>query len=105
MIDPKDGALIREILAWCNEHPDDAEERRLPVRQFKSMRDLGFPLSDDQRSWVKSVYERLFDKPVYENLVSSGRAPRGREVPDPPVLQRENLPKKPPTRRKEDEDD
>jgi hypothetical protein len=53
-------------------------------------------LSEKQRGWLRGVYEKLFQAPVYENLVSSGKVPRGREVPTPIVLQ--NLPKKPPGR-------
>jgi len=54
-------------------------------------------LSDKQRAWVKSVYERVFEQPVYENLVSRGLVPRGREVATPEVLK--NLPLKPPRRK------
>lgn len=57
-------------------------------------------LTERQRAWAAAVRERV--APQYENLVSSGRAPRGREVPTPTVLQ--NLPKRPPTRRKNDDD-
>lgn len=52
-------------------------------------------LSEKQRTWAKSIV----DEPEYENLVSSGKVPRGREVPTPPVLQ--NLPKRPPPRKVE----
>jgi len=47
-------------------------------------------LSPKQLTWVKNVV----GVPEYENLVSEGRVPRGKEVPPPPALQ--NLPKKPP---------
>jgi hypothetical protein len=50
-------------------------------------------LSQKQRDWVL----RVLDVPVYENLVSAGKVPRGREVVTPTVLL--NRPLKPPTRR------
>src|SRR5208337_4401506 len=56
-------------------------------------------LTDKQRTWVMSAHERI--GPEYENLVSLGLGPRGREVETPAVQL--NLPKKPPTRRREDE--
>ena len=59
----------------------------------------GTALSDKQRKWLAGVYERVTGEPQYENLVSSGRVPRGREVETPAVLQ--NLPKRPPGRRVE----
>jgi hypothetical protein len=55
-------------------------------------------LTGKQRQWVTSAHERFV--PQYENLVSRGLVPRGREVPTPSVLQ--NLPKRPPLRRKEE---
>jgi hypothetical protein len=55
-------------------------------------------LKDKQRSWVKGV----LGVPEYENLITSGKAPRGREVPTIEALKPENLPKRPPTRRRED---
>lgn len=51
-------------------------------------------LSEKQRAWAKG----LLDEPEYKNLVSSGLVPRGRPVPTPPVLQRQNLPLRPPKR-------
>lgn len=53
-------------------------------------------LTAKQRDWAKTVAERV-GAVGYDNLVSSGRVPRGREVPTPAVLQR--LPLKPPGRR------
>ena len=49
-------------------------------------------LTDKQRSWAAGARDRIV--PQYENLVSRGLVPRGREVPTPPILQ--NLPKRPP---------
>lgn len=56
-------------------------------------------LTERQRSWAAAVRERV--APQYQNLISSGAAPRGREVPTPAILQ--NLPKRPPPRRRDDE--
>lgn len=95
----EDERMLLAVLTWCGDNPDAAEERKIPEREFQSMLDRGFGLSDKQRAWVESIYERLFDVPKYENLVSSGKVPRGREVPTPLVLQ--NLPKRPPPRRSE----
>ena len=52
-------------------------------------------LTGPRQSWVKKVHDRIV--PQYENLMSRGLVPRGREVPTPKVLQ--NLPTRPPTRR------
>jgi len=49
-------------------------------------------LSDRQRAWVKATLERVV--PQYENLVSRGLVPRGKEVPTPEVLKK--LPMRPP---------
>jgi hypothetical protein len=56
-------------------------------------------LSGKQRDWVKQVAERF--APTYENLVSSGKVPRGAEVPEPEVLK--HRPLKPPPRRTEED--
>lgn len=55
-------------------------------------------LSQAQRAWVRKTIRA--HEPTYENLVSSGRVPRGAEVPTPPALQ--HLPKRPPHRRHEE---
>ncbi len=57
------------------------------------------PLSSRQRAWVKATLagEKYDAPPEYENLVSSGRVPRGREVPEPEALK--HRPLKPPQRR------
>jgi hypothetical protein len=52
-------------------------------------------LSVRQRQWASEVLESF--EPSYENAVSNGKVPRGREVPTPAVLQ--NLPKYPPGRK------
>jgi hypothetical protein len=65
-------------------------------RKFSGMLSNGYALSLKQHEWVADVYAKYFGEPVYQNLISTGRVPRGREVPTPPVLQ--NLPLKPPGR-------
>jgi hypothetical protein len=60
------------------------------------------PLTKKQRDWAKAVLNGdKFEPDADEclNLWSSGKVPRGREVPDPPMLRRENLPLKPPRRK------
>lgn len=90
----EDERMLRALLA---ESPDIDDEERFNAPAFRDMLSDGKALSEKQRSWLTGTYERICGVPQYENLVSSGKAPRGREVPTPPVLQ--NLPKKPPTRR------
>jgi hypothetical protein len=97
---PEDERMLRALLA---EVEDDDEEQRFRVGPFRDMLARGRPLSDKQRSWLRSTYERVCGEPTYENLASSGRLCRGREVPTPTVLQ--NLPKKPPTRGVDDDDE
>jgi hypothetical protein len=55
-------------------------------------------LTEKQREWVTRVHARIV--PQYANLVSRGLVPRGREVPTPPALQ--NLPKRPPMKKREE---
>lgn len=58
-----------------------------------------FPeLTSKQRAWAEREAGEGSDE-TYENLWSSGKVPRGREVPLPEVLK--VLPKKPPPRRRE----
>lgn len=52
-------------------------------------------LSPRQRSWVQDRFEQLV--PEYENLVSAGKVPRGREV----ELMVRDKPLRPPPRRAE----
>ena len=54
-------------------------------------------LSQRQRVWTNDVLDRSEERTA--NLVSRGLVKRGREVPLPEVLKRENLPMKPPGRR------
>jgi hypothetical protein len=101
----KSDQMLIEILAWCDDHPEAAEARKIPERQFRDMVAKGRPLSDVQASWVRCIHERLFDVPVYENAFSAGRVPRGEALatPIPEVLKRP-LPKRPPVRIRKEED-
>ncbi len=58
-----------------------------------------YPLSAKQRAWARAVLvgEKYEPEEEYLNLWSSGKVPKGRDVPTPEVLK--NLPKKPPPRR------
>lgn len=52
-------------------------------------------LTTKQREIVTKAHERFH--PVYENLVSEGKVPRGREVPEPEALRHKPL--RPPSMR------
>jgi hypothetical protein len=93
--------MLNELL---NDHAD--ELTGWETEAFADMRldltghvdHLDWELSPKQRDSVRAAYERI--KPQYENLVSRGLVPRGREVPTPAVLQ--HLPKRPPVRKREE---
>lgn len=97
-----DFSMLRQLVAKAtelDELDDDESEFLFPEnarRAFREMLDRGRPLSDRQRAWVRGVYEKVFDTPTYENEVSAGKVPRGREV----VLLVDAMPKplKPPRR-------
>jgi len=90
-MNPEDARMLRELLSL------EEDEERFNVKAFQDMLDRDRPLSPKQRTWVRGVYENIIGEPQYENLISSGKAPRGKEVPTPEVLR--NLPKRPPTRK------
>lgn len=95
-MDIEDQALLETLLAWSREHDEDGEKfSRAP---FEDMLARDFPrLTDKQRAWAKGLLERYAGGPsTYENLWSSGKVPRGKDVPTPEVLR--NLPLKPPGR-------
>jgi hypothetical protein len=64
---------------------------------FEEMAALGKDLTAKQRGWAQAALrgDRYEAEPEYENLVSSGRCPRGREV----ELMVKDKPLKPPSRR------
>jgi hypothetical protein len=71
--------------------------------QFKVDR---YPLSKKQRAWARAILDGdKYDPEPDEcqNLWSSGKVPKGNDVPTPAVLL--NLPKKPPMRPRPADDD
>jgi hypothetical protein len=107
--DNEDLALLAKTIKKGEEllEEDDGRVSQIAVDAFKDMyarltERFVTRLSDKQRAWAKSVWRQISDdEPEYENLISNGLCPRGKEVPTPSVLQ--NLPKKPPPRRQETE--
>lgn len=94
---------LRACIEWAFDHGADDDSEVAPwLFAFRSMLmalDDGrlVALTEKQRSWVHGVYEKVFDEPIYLNLVSAGRVPLGKPVELPEVLKK--LPLKPPTRR------
>ena len=93
-------AMIDAILAWCEVNVDEAEARQIPEGSFRDMLDKGYPLKEKQVSWVKGIYEKLFDVPTYLNEFSAGNVPLGTALRTPvPEVLKGPLPLKPPGRR------
>ena len=98
--------MLRELCAKADEYDELEEGAHLeyPERHreaFRSMLDRMenaklYQLSESQRGYVRGVYERVFQMPVYENLVSEGKVPRGKEVKL--LIDEMPKPKKPPGR-------
>jgi len=104
-----DLSMLSELLDHHSDELSETEveafaDMRFDLQAYGGMEIPSAPkyhqLTDRQRQWVTAVHERLV--PAYENLVSRGLVPRGREVPEPEVLK--NRPLKPPTRRRSDDD-
>jgi hypothetical protein len=101
----EDLKTLNAILTYADEQEDDEKVSEKEADAFRSMHQLlveGFreELTEKQRKWARGVAARIRGEeaePEYENLISNGLCPRGREVPTPAVLQ--NLPKRPPPRR------
>lgn len=92
----EDLALLDKILEFAL--PEDQREAFTEMRrEVKAGRRER--LSGKQRQWARDVLDEHI--PQYENLVSTGKVPRGREVETPEVLR--NLPKRPPPRPKTDD--
>jgi hypothetical protein len=98
---------VRQLEELLRNHDHELSDHELEA--FTAMRadlaawgiDGGFrELSEGRRRWLRLVMQRVV--PHYENLVSRGLVPRGKEVPTPPVLQR--LPMKPPRKRASDDE-
>jgi hypothetical protein len=97
---PTRDADLRQLTELLEDHAGELSEAFTDMRATL----LAWPnadgrrqLSGRQREWLRGVRDRFV--PQYENLVSSGKVPRGREVETPAVLK--ILPKRPPTRRPE----
>ena len=87
----EDRALLERAIAAASE-----AERDAAADAFRRMLGGRRALTPKQRAWAEGIAEGRFvePEPQYENLVSSGRVPRGREVETPAVLR--DLPKRPP---------
>ncbi len=89
-----------ELLAKVLDQDDlpDAVRQAFEDMQFKVDR---YPLTAKQRAWGKAILNGDVYEPEPDclNLWSNGLVPKGKDVPDPPMLRRENLPMKPPVRR------
>ncbi len=103
---PDDAKLLRACIAWASEEEknrdlDENEEKWRAA--FQDMLDRWRVLTDRQREWVKSVYERVIGDPQYLNEFSAGKIPLGTALatPVPKVLQ-QPLPMKPPQRKRDD---
>ncbi len=102
----EDLRMLAEVLAHADAHEDD-DCQLVSDKARKAFQDMAARLKrlpsaelfDKQRKWLAGVYERVTGEPQYENLVSSGLVPRGREVETPAVLR--HLPKRPPMARSE----
>lgn len=103
----EDMNMLRRLVAEGNrreesdeeEHPNLQDHVRRAFADILSLLENGLrqSLSERQRAWVRDVYDRVFDEPLYENLASSGKLARGREVKL--LVDDMPKPKKPPQRR------
>jgi hypothetical protein len=87
-----DLGMLRQLVAKADEIDEMDDEGRyfydFQERHRKSFRDILdrmengklYKLSESQRGYIRGIYERVFQSPVYENLVSEGKVPRGKEV-------------------------
>jgi hypothetical protein len=94
----KDMETLNTLLSNYLGDISDSERESFEDMYEKLLSTLMEHLTERQRAWVKSVYDRCV--PDYQNLISTGQAPRGKEVPTIELLKRENLPLKPPSKRK-----
>lgn len=96
----EDRDLLRQAIGKLNEIDEREEAQERSLETFGSLLLRGRALTAKQRAWAAGVIAGHYvePEPEYENLISSGRAPRGREVETPALLRRENLPLRPPRR-------
>jgi hypothetical protein len=93
-------AMLVEIFVWCDSHEEeDVVARQVPEAAFRDIANRGLSPSEKQVAWIKSVYEKLFDTPIYENAWSSGKVARGAALATPvPEVLKKPLPLRPPGR-------
>jgi hypothetical protein len=85
-----DIALLKRALVLIDTRREDRYVRaRDPFEEMLVRLEEGRQtlLTGKQLKWVRDV----LDEPTYENLVSAGKVPRGREVATPAVLLRRPL--------------
>ena len=85
-----DLTMLQELL---DEHDLSEPQREMLTSMLEGL-DSFQVLSERQRTVVQDIHDRLH--PKYQNLVSDGLVPRGREVPEPEALRHKPL--KPPGR-------
>jgi len=85
-----DLVMLQELL----DEEQITDREREAFRSMLDNLDKWHALTDAQRRWARMVHDRF--RPAYQNLVSEGKVPRGREVPEPKALQ--HKPRKPPGR-------
>jgi len=85
-----DLTMLQELL---DEH-DLSDGRREMLTSMQESLDRYHQLTEKQRKVVQDIHDQLH--PKYENLVSDGLVPRGREVLEPEALRHKPL--KPPGR-------
>ena len=89
----------------CDACPLYSDGHKFNLARMRAMTDMASVLRDRGESKTLTEKQRKFaqdvlGEPTYENLISSGKAPRGREVETPDVLKPHNLAKFPPGRKK-----
>lgn len=89
----KQNKADRELLVDAIERADEKTKEIFETWLVKLEEQKREILTDKQRKWAQS----LCGTETYENLVSEGKVPRGKEVPTPAILQIRPL--KPPGRK------
>jgi predicted nuclease with TOPRIM domain len=101
----KDMKKLRELCAELerldNSNDENMQKHETTFKDMLHRMETGrlLKLTLLQRNYLNDLHERLVAEPGYENLVSSGLVPRGKEVEKPDVLKK--LPLRPPGRKQE----
>ena len=111
MMDQRDQdlSLLRRLVGELKKHEDKEEQDFFAtlatghLHNFVDMLDRIEKwrirmLTDKQRSYARSITEKLFDEPQYENLWSSGKGRGDYGKTEVPAVLRAPLPLKPPGR-------